>query len=89
MDDGKNRYYTFTEMKKKGNAFWWNLTFDEPGCELKLSNGVAMNLWKEPYYIRAVTEYDRAFGNYYCDGIEYSGNYYGDTTTFCVIGNVI
>lgn len=82
-----DRQITFTNLKKKGVTYWQEKCFHEDFTKIQLSNGETLKLWKTPYLLYAVTNYDKDFRKEWCDGyISYEGNEYGDTSTFYIIG---
>lgn len=84
-----DRHVTFTELKKQGALSWRLKCYDEDFSKIELSNGESLKLWKRPYLLHAVTNYDKDFRKEWVDGfLEYEGNEYGDTSTFYIIGCV-
>lgn len=82
-----DRHITFTELKKQGLLFWRSKCACEVFSKITLSNGESLKLWKTPYLLHAVTNYDKDFRKEWVDGfLEYEGNEYGDTSTFYIIG---
>lgn len=82
-----DRHITFTELKKQGLLFWRSKCSCEDFSKITLSNGESLKLWKTPYLLHAVTDYDKDFRKEWVDGfLEYEGNEYGDTSTFYIIG---
>lgn len=79
---------TFTDMKKLGYRFFGRVV-DRPSKEITLSNGRDILLFEEPYKLEASTDYDKDFRTEWeGDHISYQGNYYGDTSTFYIIGRL-
>lgn len=82
-----DRHITFTELKRQGLLSWRLKCSFEDFSKLTLSNGESLKLWKTPYLLHAVTNYDKDFRKEWVDGfLEYEGNEYGDTSTFYIIG---
>lgn len=86
---GKNEM-TFTEFKKNKVSFWQDMDDVRGVCELPLDNGRALRLWNRPFFLKAVTDFDKDFRKEWRNGdLEYEGNNYGDTSEFYIIGSVI
>ncbi len=80
---------TFTCFKKKHKSYWYEICDKECCDKIKLSNGKILKLWKSPYILEAVTNYDKNYRKEWKDGwLEYEGNEYGDTSPFYIIGSL-
>lgn len=81
---------TFTEFKKNKVFFWQAIDEERHACEIPLDKHCILNLWDRPFYLKAVTEFDKDFRKEWRNGdLEYEGNNYGDTSQFYIIGSII
>lgn len=84
-----DRRMTFTYLKNKGLSFWLQRCKAEEPKKIILSDGAILKLFKTPFILDAVTDYDKDFRKEWEDGcLVYEGNEYGDTSSFYIIGYI-
>lgn len=84
--------YIMSDIKKNSFRALFHIDDEKPDSDVtfKLSDNQLVNVWKRPFQIRAQTIYDKDYRTEWNgDEIVYQGNYYGDTSDFYVIGDVV
>ena len=80
--------YIMSEIKKKPEHLD-EIHYDYMAPELPLSDGKIVRIWKKPFLICAMTEFDMNYRKEWDGPGEYiTYNEYGDTSNFYIIGDV-